>query len=192
MIGPDGNLWFTEMAPVPRISRLTPAGALKRFRLPNKARQPGAIIDGPDGALWFIAAPRGLRVRSAAIGRITTTGEISEFPVPGVRTISSLTAGPENSVWFISPKGVIANPRCDHGRGPPWPSHLHRLQLPVGRPEPRRRTRRAALGRRRKHGQRVGGRRDRDQSRPLCRSRRQHRRATFTGGRHRDLGALVA
>jgi virginiamycin B lyase len=106
VIGPDGNLWFTEIAHAPRIARLTPAGVLERFRLPNKARQPGAIIAGPDGALWFTAnLRRNPRVRSAAIDRITTSGEISEFAVPGVQALLSLTAGPEGSIWFISLSG---------------------------------------------------------------------------------------
>ena len=55
---------------------------------------PALIAAGPDGALWFTDASRG-------IGRITTTGTITLYPVP---TQSSqpwgIVAGPDGALWF--------------------------------------------------------------------------------------------
>ncbi len=55
---------------------------------------PALIAAGPDGALWFTDASRG-------IGRITTTGAITLYPVP---TQSSqpwgIVAGPDGALWF--------------------------------------------------------------------------------------------
>ena len=48
--GPDGNLWFTEIG---HIGRLTPAGAVTEFALASSDSKPGVIVAGPDGNLWF-------------------------------------------------------------------------------------------------------------------------------------------
>jgi hypothetical protein len=83
--GPDGNLWFTEQVGV--IGRITPAGAIVEFQLPVDflAPTPGAIVAGSDGNLWFteVAIVFNGSVYGAVgrIGRITTAGLITEFPV---------------------------------------------------------------------------------------------------------------
>ncbi|MDQ5858566.1 MAG: hypothetical protein M3542_09880 [Acidobacteriota bacterium] len=51
-----------------------------------------AITSGPDGALWFTET----NVRK--IGRITTAGVVTEFPVPG--TPLGITSGPDGALWF--------------------------------------------------------------------------------------------
>ena len=77
------------------------------FRLPS-GNQPIAITSGPDGNLWF--------TENAAIGRITPTGEITEFPgvEPSVSP-KAITSGPDGNLWFtekaaigrITPSGVF-------------------------------------------------------------------------------------
>ena len=106
--GPDGNLWFTERL-ANRIGRITPAGAITEFSagLTDAVTSPGSeypaspsdITVGPDGNLWFTeqSGPR--------IGRITPTGEITEFSA-GITAVSYLadvpiTAGPDGNLWFI-------------------------------------------------------------------------------------------
>jgi sugar lactone lactonase YvrE len=90
-LGPDGNLWAT-MSRANAIDRITPAGARTRFPL-APGRAPYDITAGPDGALWF--------TESSAIGRITTTGHVDEFPVPtaGSRP-HGITVGPDGAIWF--------------------------------------------------------------------------------------------
>ena len=58
-----------------------------------------AVIE-PDGALWFT------EVDGNKIGRITTAGVISEYPVPtaGSRPYW-ITAGPDGAVWFTEQFG---------------------------------------------------------------------------------------
>ena len=56
---------------------------------------PRAITPGPDGALWFTTG--------RTIGKITTAGQITEYPIP-VSTNSSvanITAGPDGALWFV-------------------------------------------------------------------------------------------
>jgi virginiamycin B lyase len=69
--GPDGALWFTSSTN--KIVRITTAGAVTTFAVPTPTADPDGIALGPDGALWFTEAGAG------KIGRITTSGQISEF-----------------------------------------------------------------------------------------------------------------
>jgi hypothetical protein len=59
-VGPDGNLWFTEVATSgPAIGRITPSGAFTKFLLPTRHASPGALTVGPDGNLWLTAVGDG-------------------------------------------------------------------------------------------------------------------------------------
>src|SRR2546423_14292103 len=61
---------------------------------------PTAITAGSDGALWFIDQGNN------AIGRITTSGSVTEFPVPTPNAFSpnvqptGITSGPDGNIWF--------------------------------------------------------------------------------------------
>jgi virginiamycin B lyase len=124
--GSDGNLWFTENG-AGKISRMTPAGVVTSFALPqvpppvgspagtaDTTPHPTAITAGPDGALWFTGRP-------GEIGRITTAGVVTEFPLPAVpppsgskpgtastqATATSIVAGPDGALWFTDIPGEI-------------------------------------------------------------------------------------
>lgn len=118
--GPDGNLWFTEDG-ADRIGRMTPTGVLTEFQLPGTDRSPRGIVTGPDGDLWFVES----HFNHTAIGRITTKGDVTEYPLGGSETDqlqpSDIVAAPDGNLWFsqghpsapqgevgrITPKGVI-------------------------------------------------------------------------------------
>jgi virginiamycin B lyase len=51
------------------IGRITPAGSITEFPVPNGSRRPRGIVSGRDGNLWF-----GMRM--------TATGESKLYPVP--------------------------------------------------------------------------------------------------------------
>jgi hypothetical protein len=55
---------------------------------------PETIAAGPDGALWFTEWDAG------RIGRITTTGVITEYPVPAAYHGGGITVGPDGALWF--------------------------------------------------------------------------------------------
>src|ERR1017187_4158007 len=56
---------------------------------------PYGIAAGPDGALWFT---EGIANK---IGRITTTGAFTEYPVPTPFSgLDPITAGPDGALWF--------------------------------------------------------------------------------------------
>jgi len=51
--GPDGTMWFQELER-PFLGRITLAGAIDYFQLPDPQSVPGALTTGPDGNVWFV------------------------------------------------------------------------------------------------------------------------------------------
>ncbi len=119
--GPDGNLWFTESLTFPdgtgegRIGRITPQGVVTQFT-EGITQHPLDITSGPDGNLWFTECRR----EGQKIGKITTSGRVTEFPLnlPPFICANSITSGPDGNLWFtvgsgadsigrITPSGVV-------------------------------------------------------------------------------------
>jgi hypothetical protein len=95
--GPDGALWFITGSASGQIGRITTAGALTTFPIPNSfVNMNGldALTPGPDDALWFTGN------NSDSIGRVTTSGAVQIFVVPGVNRPGDIVAGPDGAVWF--------------------------------------------------------------------------------------------
>ena len=77
--------------------------------------QPAGITTGPDGNIWF-TEENGNR-----IGRITPSGQITEFDLPGGSLPAEITPGPDGALWFtqsgsnsigrITTSGTISPPR---------------------------------------------------------------------------------
>ena len=112
--GPDGTLWFVEQS-AGKIGRLTTTGVLSQFILPGNIHKDEviesakSITAGPDGALWFTSqnkSPVTFSIVSGQIGRITTSGTITEFTLPGGGTRlttphpTDITTGPDGALWF--------------------------------------------------------------------------------------------
>lgn len=103
--GPDGALWFTEMTGG-RIGRITLAGIVTEYsRGITPAEQPVGIAAGPDGALWFTEykTHNSSRIRDSKIGRITTSGKITEYSrglTPDSQP-TAIIADPDGNMWFV-------------------------------------------------------------------------------------------
>jgi streptogramin lyase len=110
--GPDGNLWFTGLNGV---GRLTPStGAITTFSsgLPPFDVTNGLTV-GPDKNLWFTL------VNGPGIGRITTAGVITMFTAGISAQAYAITSGADGNLWFteesspspcigrITPSGVV-------------------------------------------------------------------------------------
>jgi streptogramin lyase len=99
-MGPDGNMWFTQL--FGRISMITPSGTVTTFpaRLQN---EPFNIVSGPDGALWFTEDGI-VNGGTGAIGRITTSGDLTEYLLPTPTGNNSgagdIAVGPDGNLWF--------------------------------------------------------------------------------------------
>ena len=103
--GPDGNVWLASLsAHGPFIEKVAVDGSpLGLYQLPQNVGEVRGIVAGSDGAMWF--------TESAAIGRITLSGEIQQFPLPmgaGTGSPYQIAAGPDDNVWFVEylPEGV--------------------------------------------------------------------------------------
>jgi virginiamycin B lyase len=71
-----------------------PPNPITVFPVPTVPSFPAGIAAGPDGALWFTENGE------KRIGRVTTSGTVTEFPV-SVET-NSITGGPDGAIWFTS------------------------------------------------------------------------------------------
>jgi streptogramin lyase len=58
----------------------------------------GSIVAGPDGGMWF-TNPAG-----SGIGRITTDGEITQFPLTRGVGVNAITVGRDGNLWFVESK----------------------------------------------------------------------------------------
>jgi streptogramin lyase len=104
--GPDGNIWFTEVGNF--IERMTTTGTFTKFIVPSGHSSPDSLTVGPDGNLWFSEIDPGCNAfgSEANIGRITVSGNITEFPTPngtgcdayGVITFGAF--GPDANFWY--------------------------------------------------------------------------------------------
>jgi len=92
VLGPDGALWLTTFS---GIVRLTTAGVITGWGVPNRLAAIYTITSGPDGALWFTES------EANQIGRITRAGVITEYPVPTAASAPvGITTGPDGALWF--------------------------------------------------------------------------------------------
>ncbi len=94
--GSDGNLWFSDHGTTAAIGQITPAGAVTEFHEGLGAgTAPGPMVLGADGNVWFIDEG------TQKIGRVTTSGVITEFPLPAMNSKpNAITVGPDGNVWF--------------------------------------------------------------------------------------------
>jgi virginiamycin B lyase len=94
--GPDNALWFTSRND--RIGRFDPIGlTFSSTVVPTANSNPYAITTGPDGALWFTESSD---IADIKIGRITTSGTITEFQIPDDTTPTSIATGADGNLWF--------------------------------------------------------------------------------------------
>jgi virginiamycin B lyase len=92
--GPDHALWIAN--PAGSILRFDPAAPASGTTTAVAGGKPTSIVVGPDGALWF--TDPGLN----GIGRITTAGSRSSFPIPtAASNPQGIAAGPDGSLWFV-------------------------------------------------------------------------------------------
>lgn len=95
--GPDGALWFVGANGV---GTVTTGGTVTEYTSGFTSAGMN-IVTGADGALWFTeCAP-------SKIGRITTTGTITETPLPaGYSYPINIASGPDDALWFFNSASV--------------------------------------------------------------------------------------
>jgi len=79
-----------------------PVGTLKQFRVPTANSQPRAITNGSDGNRWFTEGTE-FTGAPAEIGRITSAGAVTEFPVEcNFCIITDIAQGLGDTLYFTS------------------------------------------------------------------------------------------
>ena len=81
-------------------SKITTAGTVTEFPLPNSFSSPDAITAGPDGKLWFT------EFDGNRIGSMTTAGVFVEYTIPTAGSIPiGMTTGSDGNLWFTEEQG---------------------------------------------------------------------------------------
>jgi streptogramin lyase len=120
--GPDANLWLVASngAGAALVGRVVPNEPGNEVLTEFPVTSSGHLLDiatGPDGNLWFTDAG------SNEIGRVTTAGAVTKFPVPSASSgVHGIIAGPDGNLWFtqnltgklakITPAGVVTELAC--------------------------------------------------------------------------------
>lgn len=92
--GPDGNLWFGGFPSTRGIRRMTTAGVVTAFVVPQLPTTNVGITSctaGPDGNVWF-ATPN-------TVGTVTPAGVVTQFPVAFPRWYGAMVLGPDGNLW---------------------------------------------------------------------------------------------
>jgi virginiamycin B lyase len=111
--GPDHSMWFTNGSSVSSvdpssIERITMGGAVTDFA--NSAfgglgsdylGGGGGMVEGPDGALWFIDVGSPATTDVSVVGRMTAGGAVTTYVTPGRNVpANEIARGRGNTVWF--------------------------------------------------------------------------------------------
>jgi streptogramin lyase len=112
--GPDGNLWFLQRANPGRIVKITPAGDVTVVATGGSTPgfsangSPNGIVTGPDGNLWVTLND------GAALARVTTSGGVTEFPLPGgTENPLGITVGCDGNLWFAAEAAALGRSTPD-------------------------------------------------------------------------------
>jgi virginiamycin B lyase len=108
--GAGGYLWLTRETPGGHdaIQRISSDHSVRTFALPHAHSGPGDITRGTDGAMWFT------EYFGERLGRITSSGKITEYPLPvraggeetPVQPVGGIAAGTEGDIWFGTIEGI--------------------------------------------------------------------------------------
>jgi virginiamycin B lyase len=120
--GPDASVWLVASngSGAALVGRVVPNDPGNEVLTEFPVMSSGNLLDiaaGPDGNLWFTDAG------SNEIGRITTAGAITKFPVPTASSgVHGIIAGPDGNLWFtqnlankfakISTAGMVTELAC--------------------------------------------------------------------------------
>ena len=120
--GPDGNLWFVEIGDN-YVARITTGATptIVDYPVPGAYVGPMNIVAGPDGNLWFTS-------QVGQVGKVTTAGNITMYPVPTSNMGGVPAAGADGNVWItensanqiarITPTGAVTEYATPPASGP--------------------------------------------------------------------------
>ncbi len=104
--GKDGQVWFTDDGGhICRISATDKFGCYAIHPATKDIWMRGLAL-GSDGSLWFTEDNLGsVADTQNAIGRLTTSGKYSQWPLPPGSGPTRIAAGPDGALWFTERGG---------------------------------------------------------------------------------------
>lgn len=118
--GPDHSMWFTNGSSVSSVNpssieRITMGGAVTDFVESgfgglgsDYLGGGGGMVEGPDGALWFIDYGSPATTDVSVVGRMTAGGALTTYVTPGRNVpANEIARGPGNTLWFTMGVGGI-------------------------------------------------------------------------------------
>jgi virginiamycin B lyase len=110
VLGPDGNLWFTEIGAA-KVGRMNTNGAVLGECSLSSGSKPDGITVGPDNKIWFtLSSSSHNRVARVDPFAADPCGTYSQFPPSSSSTLNQpgdITAGPPGTdrLWFTEAGG---------------------------------------------------------------------------------------
>ncbi len=99
-LGPDGNLWAGDFGGGYGICKIGQDGNfMSNYTTVTGGGSVSNVVQitvGPDNNLWFTDMGNG------KIGKITTSGSISEYSVPGADNLLGICSGSDGNIWFTN------------------------------------------------------------------------------------------
>jgi virginiamycin B lyase len=90
--GSDGAMWFVEEGSN-HMGRSPTSGSPITSYTTGVVTIPAVMVKGADGALWFGGC-------DTYVGRMTTNGTLTTYPIPLNGEADDLTVGPDGAIWF--------------------------------------------------------------------------------------------
>jgi virginiamycin B lyase len=100
-VGSDGATWFTEFNE-PKIGRVDPLGNITEYAIPS-GNYGVEIAAGQSGTLWFTETVPTGGPNPAAVGSVSTSGSVAEYPVPNAASaqLQGIALGSNGDMWFV-------------------------------------------------------------------------------------------
>lgn len=98
--GADGNLWAADLSGA-TIYRIATSGQVTPIAIPafSGLSAPTSVVAHSDGNIWF--------ANFGALGRITSSGAVTYFAVPGQGRANRLLSGPDGLIYYSRADGLI-------------------------------------------------------------------------------------
>src|SRR5205823_2014996 len=95
--GPNNAVWFHDLNNN-TVGSVNASGAVQSFSFKTPetsggANAAGGMATGSDGNLWTS--------HSSSLARVTPSGTITEYAVPGGKVIGGIARGADNNIWFV-------------------------------------------------------------------------------------------
>lgn len=94
--GPDGNVWFTVETPGKEVAKITPAGVITEYALPEAAGATGIAV-GPEGKIWLTAVEKAI-----SFSPVDPEKTEAHFKVESIGAEGQISQGLFGEMWVAS------------------------------------------------------------------------------------------